>query len=134
VFVQAIRGATTVDYDKPDEVKLKTKKLLNTIIDKNDLCEEQIIYILFTVTDDIQSVYPAVGAREMGLLDTPLLCCQEMNVTDSLDRCIRILMLIQRPQKAEVFHVYQENAVILRPDIIHKQKQRRSCLNRDETY
>jgi len=131
VFLQAIRGATTVDYDEVDEVKLKTRELLSAIIEKNNLREAQIVYILFTVTDDVKSVYPAVAAREMGLTNTPLLCCQEMNVIDSLDSCIRVLMLTQRAQETEVFHIYQEGAVVLRPDIIKMQKG--SCLSSDET-
>ena len=122
MFIQGIRGATTVELDDIDEVKSKTKILLKEMIDKNVLLSSQIIYILFTATSDIKSVYPAVAAREMGFTDIPLICCQEMEVIGSLDKCIRILMLVQRPQKHDVFHIYQERAVVLRPDIIEKEE------------
>lgn len=125
MFIQGIRGATTIKSDNIEEVESKTKRLLSEIIESNNLATNEIIYILFTATDDIKSAYPAAAARKMGLDNIPLLCCQEMHVDNSLDNCIRVLMLVQRPQETEVLHVYQEKAVQLRPDLISKQK--RSC-------
>lgn len=122
MFVQGIRGATTIERDCPEEIKLKTRELLAEIMDKNSLKNEDIVYVLFTATDDIKSIYPAVAAREMGLDDIPLLCCQEMEVANSLTLCIRVLMLVQRAEKTEAFHAYRERAVSLRPDIMIKQQ------------
>lgn len=128
MFIQGIRGATTIQADRIEEVKLKTKELLAEIIESNNLKIDEIVYVLFTATDDIKSAYPAVAAREMGLDNIPLICCQEMDVNNSLNHCIRVLMLVQRSQKAEVFHIYKEEAVSLRPDLIIKQ-QRSGSIN-----
>lgn len=123
MFIQGIRGATTIQADNAEEIKLKTKNLLKEIMLCNNIRTDEIIYILFTATDDIKSAYPAVAAREMGLDHIPLLCCQEMSVIDSLNKCIRVLMLVQRSHKTEIMHIYQEEAVSLRPDLIEKQKR-----------
>lgn len=128
MFIQGIRGATTIQLDSTEEVRLKTKELLADIIESNNLKNDEIVYVLFTATDDIKSAYPAAAAREMGLDNIPLICCQEMDVANSLNRCIRVLMLVQRSQKAEVFHIYKEEAVSLRPDLIIKQ-QRSGSIN-----
>ncbi|MBM7581337.1 chorismate mutase [Caldicoprobacter guelmensis] len=115
--VRAIRGAITVEENTRLEILNKTKKLLSTIIEKNDLCYEDIISIIFTATRDIDAVYPAVAAREMGLTQVPLLCCQEMYVEGSLGKCIRVLIHVQWADDRVPQHVYLEKAVNLRPDI-----------------
>jgi chorismate mutase len=90
--IQALRGATTVEKNTPQEIITKTKVLLTTIIDKNQLSYDEIISIIFTATKDIDTQYPAVAARELGMTAIPLLCCQEMHVQGSLSRCIRVLL------------------------------------------
>ena len=123
MFIQGIRGATTIEVDSREEVGIKTKELLEEIMQENDLEIDDIIYIMFTATDDITSAYPAVAAREIGMDKIPLICCQEMKVDNSLNLCIRVLMLVQRAEKAEVFHVYKGKATSLRPDIINRQRK-----------
>ena len=123
MFIQGIRGATTIEVDSREEVGIKTKELLEEIMQENDLEIDDIIYIMFTATDDITSAYPAVAAREIGMDKIPLICCQEMKVDNSLNLCIRVLMLVQRTERAEVFHVYREKAISLRPDIINRQRK-----------
>ena len=123
MFIQGIRGATTIEVDSREEVGIKTKELLEEIMQENDLEIDDIIYIMFTATDDITSAYPAVAAREIGMDKIPLICCQEMKVDNSLNLCIRVLMLVQRTERAEVFHIYKEEAISLRPDIINRQRK-----------
>ncbi|NMA96307.1 MAG: chorismate mutase [Clostridiales bacterium] len=121
--MQGIRGATTIEVDSREEIDIKTKELLEEIMQENDLEIDDIIYIMFTATDDITSAYPAVAAREIGMDKIPLICCQEMKVDNSLNLCIRVLMLVQRTERAEVFHIYKEEAISLRPDIINRQRK-----------
>ncbi|MDR2940574.1 MAG: chorismate mutase [Clostridiales bacterium] len=111
----ALRGATTVTEDTKEMVLHETKILLNEIINKNSLNQEDIISIIFTATKDLKSVYPAVAARELGLVDIGLMCMQEMYVEGSLGKCIRVLMYINKNDKPH--HVYLNGSKKLRPDL-----------------
>jgi chorismate mutase len=91
----AVRGAITVSENNKEEILLKTRKLLLQLIEKNGLDLQAIISIIFTATRDIDAVYPAVAARELGMTSIPLICCQEMHVKGSLPLCIRVLMHVQ---------------------------------------
>lgn len=115
---RALRGAITVDADEPEEVRQRTVDLISTIFDRNDLSPDDVISILFTATEDLRSIPPAVGARDIGLVDVPLLCAQEMSTDRGLKRCIRLLLHIEtdRP-KADLRHVFLREATQLRPDL-----------------
>jgi len=120
MFFQAIHGATTVCSNTREEILLKTRELLDEMLKRNKLSADDIVSIIFTATRDLDAVYPAVAAREMGITNASLFCCQEMFVKGSLESCIRILMHIQTPEKIKPHHVYLEKAVTLRPDLIQK--------------
>jgi chorismate mutase len=116
---RGIRGAISVEKDERIEILNKTKFLLSSIFEANPgLLSQDIASILFSVTDDIISVYPAVSAREMGLTQVPLMCFKEIPVIGSLPYCIRVLIHwnTDKPQ-SEIRHVYLENAKALRPDL-----------------
>ena len=91
--VLAIRGATTVTSNNKDEILKETSKLIETIILKNELNNEDIISMCFTMTKDLDAVYPAVAAREMGITDAALMCMQELYIKGSLEKCIRCAVL-----------------------------------------
>ena len=116
---RGIRGAISVEKDERIEILNKTKLLLSSIFDANPgLLSQDIASILFSVTDDITSVYPAVSAREMGLTQVPLMCFKEIPVTGSLPFCVRVLVHwnTDNPQ-SEIHHVYLGDARGLRPDL-----------------
>ncbi len=118
-MVRAVRGAITVDINAESEILDQAKKLINHIIVKNSLKIEDIISIIFTVTDDLDAVYPAVAVRKMGIVDVPLMCMQEMKVFGSLKKCLRALLYINTDcNKNEIEHVYLEGASVLRPDLV----------------
>src|SRR5690554_4964994 len=117
--MKAIRGAITVSKNSKKDICESSKKLLTTIIEKNKLKPEEIISIIFTATTDLDKAYPAAAARELGIKLIPLLCFQEMYVVDSLNKCIRILLYVDRNCKHEdIKHVYLREAVALRPDLV----------------
>lgn len=64
--MRAIRGAITVDNNKRSEILKAVKELLTVILESNQVKLEEMVSIIFTATDDLDSVYPAVAAREMG--------------------------------------------------------------------
>lgn len=116
--VRAIRGATTVGSNDAIEIIDATKDLLNEMIEKNEIVVDDLISIIFTVTKDLSTAFPAVGARQIGLTDIPLLCTNEIDVPGSLEKCIRVLAHINTEKRNnEIRHVYQKKSRILRPDL-----------------
>lgn len=116
--VRALRGATTTDADTPEQIAERTVALLEEMFARNGVDHDDLISILFTVTDDLTSAFPASGARTLGLGDVPLLCAREIPVPGSTARCIRVLahLTTDRPRN-ELRHVYLEGAVNLRDDL-----------------
>jgi cytidylate kinase len=115
--VYAIRGAITVNENDKEEILSKTALLLKQMLEQNTLQLRDIISVIFTATNDIDAVYPAAAARELGMTDIPLLCFQEMHVAGSLPLCIRIMMHVQPAEDREMHAVYLEKAASLRPDL-----------------
>jgi chorismate mutase len=115
----SVRGAITVEIDSANEILESTKELLERIIVANSIKIEEIISIIFSCTRDIKSTYPAEAARNIGILSAGLLCLQEMYVEKSMEKCIRILMLVngERSQKS-INHIFLREAIKLRPDIM----------------
>lgn len=112
---RGIRGATTVKKDDKQEILAATKELLTEIVKANQLNVDDIAAIIFTVTDDLKSVFPAEAARELGWQETPLLCAREIPVPGSLKKCIRVLLTVNTDKSAqEISHVYLKEAVNLR--------------------
>ncbi|SHJ80321.1 chorismate mutase [Tepidibacter formicigenes] len=115
----AIRGATTVNHNKKEEILSETAILMEKIIKMNNLKEEDIISIIFTMTKDLDKVYPSVAVREiMGITDIPILNFEEKYIEGSLKKCIRVLIHINSDkEKNEIVHVYLNDAKNLRLDL-----------------
>ena len=116
--VRGIRGATTTQSNNETDILSATETLLSDIISKNNLHPDNIISIFFSVTKDLDAVFPAKVAREtLHLEDTPLLCLNEIDVPGALERCIRVLMHVETSaSKQDIKHVYINGATALRPD------------------
>jgi chorismate mutase len=117
--VRGVRGATTVDQDQAEDILSATRELLQAILQANPAMQpENIASVLFTTTADLLSVYPARAAREMGWVEVPLMCMQEIPVTGSLRMCIRVILHWNTTlHQAEIRHVYLRKAEVLRPDL-----------------
>ena len=116
--VRAFRGATQLLADDKLEMRGAVVELLQEILLGNEIANEDLISILFTATPDLKSEFPAVGVRMYGINDVPLICAQEIDVSGSLPRTIRVLIHAEsmRP-RSEVIHKYLRGAQILRPDL-----------------
>jgi chorismate mutase len=80
------------------------------------LLVEDIASVIFTVTEDLDAVFPALAARQMGWNGVALMCMREIPVPDSLGKCIRVLLHVNTTRRAsELQHVYLREAVSLRP-------------------
>jgi chorismate mutase len=115
--VRAVRGATSVDEDTPEAILESTAELLTEVLERNDLETDDLISIIFTMTPDLHSEFPALAARQAGLTPIPLLCASEIPVPGSLGMCIRLLLHCTVPGDRRVQHVYLREARKLRPDL-----------------
>jgi chorismate mutase len=116
--VRAIRGATTVSENTVEAMTEAVTELLDELEKRNNLQPEQIISATFSVTRDLDAIYPAAIARQRPHWDkVPLLDVQQMYVRGSLERCIRFLIHVNLCEKQTVIHhPYLRDAQKLRPD------------------
>jgi chorismate mutase len=116
--VRAARGAIVVVRDEPELVLDATERLLATVLDRNAVERDDLISVLFTVTDDLRSAFPAEAARRMGLGRVPLMCAREIPVEGSMPSVIRLLAHFHSERTLEdVAHVYLDGAESLRDDL-----------------
>jgi chorismate mutase len=115
--VRGIRGATTVARNDASAIYMATLELLNTMVRLNGLRPEDVGYITFTVTEDLDASFPADAARAgLGWTDVPLLCGREIPVRGALERCIRVLVAWNTAKtQADVRHAFLRGARALRP-------------------
>jgi chorismate mutase len=107
-----------VDEDTAEQVIERTIALLGAVFERNELVKDDLISVLFTATDDIHSVFPALAARKFGLGDIPLICARELDIVGGTPRCIRLMMHITTDRaRDELHHVYLEGAVGLNDDL-----------------
>ncbi|MGH7651059.1 MAG: chorismate mutase [Gemmatimonadaceae bacterium] len=114
----AIRGATSVEADDPRQIAEATRELLEQIVERNLLEADEIVSVIFTLTNDLKTMFPALAAREMGWVGVPLLCASEIPVEGSMPRCLRTMLQVElRAPRPLDTHVYLRGAVALRPDV-----------------
>lgn len=114
---RGIRGATTVAENTKEAILEATREMLFVIIRANDIQAEDVASAFFTTTTDINAIYPALAARQLGWYDAALLCGHEMQVPGGIDGCIRVLVHWNTTRSAkEIVHVYLRDAKGLRPD------------------
>ena len=119
-MLRGIRGATTVNSNEPETIRTAVIEMLNEILSKNNVNTNDIACAEFTMTKDLDCVYPAKFAREInGFEKVPLMCYQELDIKNSLQKCIRTLILINTNKtQDEIIHVYLNDAKKLRPDLL----------------
>ena len=119
MLTRGVRGAITIEKNDKKSIKDATLELVNTILDKNNIETENISFAIFTVTSDIDADFPAKYAREYcGFEDVPMMCYREMDVKDSIQKCLRVLICINTTKRQnEIKHQYLKGAKRLRPDI-----------------
>lgn len=114
---RGVRGATTCDANTRDAILEATRDLLGQIIALNDMRADEVASVFFTTTSDLNAEYPALAARQLGWLETALMCGQEMHVPGSLKMVIRVLVHWNTTKRLDqIQHVYVRGAVSLRPD------------------
>jgi chorismate mutase len=116
--MRGIRGAVTVETNTRQAILDATETLLTAMCAMNDLQLDEIVTALFTLTPDLNQVFPAEAARSMGWTRVPLMCMQEVPVPGAMARVIRVLILVNRDVPLEsIRHVYLGEATRLRADL-----------------
>jgi chorismate mutase len=115
--MRAIRGATTVAENSVQAIREAVTELLDELEQRNQLQPSDIISVTFSVTRDLDAIFPAAVARSRPDWDSvAMLDVQQMHVEGSLPRCIRLLVHANLPIAAPVYHTYLRQAANLRPD------------------
>ncbi|MBD2082852.1 chorismate mutase [Leptolyngbya sp. FACHB-17] len=116
--VRAIRGATTASENTIEAIREAVIELLDELETYNQLDPEEIVSATFTVTKDLDAIFPAAIARERShWANVPLIDVQQMHVQGSLERCIRFLIHFNTPDPdVKIHHPYLRQAKNLRPD------------------
>jgi chorismate mutase len=115
MWCRGIRGATTVDKNTKEDILSAGKELLQKMVEANGIVPENVACAIFTTTPDLNAEFPAAAARQLGWPNSALLCAQEMNVPDSLKKCLRILILYNTEKSTEeIVHVYIKGATTLK--------------------
>ena len=116
--IVALRGAISVDHNSAADITRATSELLLTLLDANGLTPDDIVSAIFTLTPDLDAIFPANAARQLGWHRVPMLCATELAVPDSLPRCLRVLLHVQ-PATSDWMpsHIYLGEARVLRRDL-----------------
>jgi chorismate mutase len=119
MYCRGIRGAITVDRNDREEILAATTELLRLMVHENHVRIEDIASASFTLTDDLDAVFPALAARLIGWNEVALICMREIPVPSSLSKCIRVLLLVNTTLSAsEIQHIYMRKAASLRPEFM----------------
>jgi chorismate mutase len=110
----ALRGAVRVENTGKD-IAEQVVRLYDELLRVNNLAEEDIVSVIFSVTDDIDALNPAAALRSAGRAEqTALMVFQEGRFSGGLPGTVRVLIhcgLEKAPR-----HLYMNGAEVLRPD------------------
>ena len=112
---RGIRGATIAADNSDQAIHEATTELMEALIEANDLVERDVASVFFTTTPDLNAVFPAGSARALGWNSTALLGAVEMTVPTALNRCIRVLILVNTDKEPEeLVNIYLHGTEALR--------------------
>lgn len=112
----ALRGATCAENIKDDIVR-RIAELYDELLQRNNLLEENIVSIIFSITDDLSAINPAAALRSSGRAqDSALFSTAEPNAGVCNPRTVRVLIHCYLEEGAKPLHVYRNGAEVLRPD------------------
>ena len=115
MITKGIRGAIIVEQNTSEAIETATIDLLSEMIDKNKINKNNISHVIFTLTKDLDAAFPAKFARlGMGWDDVAMMCFNEIPVKYSIEKCLRILMVVNCQEDFQPKFVYSKGAENLR--------------------
>lgn len=119
-MIRAIRGATTAENTR-SSILAATREMVAEIIITNSIKIDDLAAITFSLTPDLDAVFPAVAVREMGICSVPLMDYAQPDVKGALGGCVRAMVFVNTDKGLEdMRHVYLRGAKVLRPDLADK--------------
>ena len=115
MITKGIRGAITVEENTAEAIKAGTLKLLDEIVEKNNIEKSMVSHVIFTLTKDLTAAFPAKFARlDRNWTDVAMLCFNEATVDGAIEKCIRILLVVNCEEYFVPQYVYLKGASKLR--------------------
>lgn len=112
---KGIRGAITVEENSPEAIGAATIKLLTEMVRKNNIEIDSISHAIFTLTNDLNADFPAKYARvNLKWKNVPMMCFNELDVPNSLQKCLRVLIVTNCGEGFVPEFVYLDGADVLR--------------------
>jgi chorismate mutase len=112
----ALRGAAQC-LNTEEDISLQTAVLYREILERNILTEDDVVSVIFSVTEDLDAKNPAAALRHSGFAgDLALFVVQEGRFRGGLERTVRVLVHCYLDEGAHPVHIYRNGAEILRPD------------------
>ncbi|MCA0970351.1 chorismate mutase [Halobacillus litoralis] len=118
-MIRGIRGATTVENNESEEMLSRSYDMMEDLIKQNGITPDQVVSVYFSVTDELDAVFPAKCLRQLeGWTHVPVMCMREIPVPGSLPYCIRVMVTVETARsQEEIEHIYHHQAKQLRPDL-----------------
>ncbi len=115
MITKGIRGAITVDENSSEAIGSATIRLLKEMVARNNIEIESISHAIFSLTRDLNADFPAKYARiNLKWTDVPMMCFNELDVPNSLKKCLRVLIVVNCGESFVPEFVYLEGANGLR--------------------
>ena len=112
--LKALRGATCALNEKEDILR-QVAALYDALLRENHLREEDLVSLIFSVTQDLDAENPAAALRRSGRAhEAALFAVREADTADSPKGVIRALAHCYLAE--EPAHIYRNGAESLRPD------------------
>ena len=113
----ALRGAVQCENTEADICR-QIGRMYDDLLGKNNLNENEIVSIIFSVTNDLDAINPSTALRKYGraLGDEALFSVQEPECKNSLERTVRVIIHCYLEEGSKVKYVYCNGAEVLRPD------------------
>ena len=114
--LKGLRGATQCLNEEGD-ITTQVSALYDDLLNRNNLTEDDIVSLIFSVTGDLTVKNPAAALRQSGRASgLALFTAQEAVVENGLERVIRVLIHCYHEEGSQLNHVYRNGAEVLRPD------------------
>lgn len=115
MITKGIRGAITVETNTSAAIENATIELLEEMILRNCVKKHLISHVIFTLTPDLNAEFPAKFAREkLEWDDVAMMCFYELNVPRALQKCLRVLIVLNCEDTFKPQFVYLKGAEKLR--------------------
>lgn len=112
---RGLRGATVAAENTAEAIYEATRELLSRLIEANEIEEQDVAAAYFTMTPDLNASFPAAAARQLGWNNTALMGAAEVDVPGSMDKCIRVLILLNTDKEpADLVNLYLRGTAALR--------------------